>query len=465
MESSIIAIDLGTSTTRIVAAVTDDQKPYGLSIVYTETQKSQGIKRGAVYNKEDVLKVVRNLITGAEKKFPTPRRRTTAAPTPAAPRVVCVNVGGMNFQTSVITEKVNIQNQPVTRRTLQYIENQAENNQTQYSMDDDKVIRLVSLGYAIDNEPFNDDVLTHTGNILEARFLCFKAKQKCISLINSAFPVAPNKPTNYYTSTSAKAVVALSSSLKRDGVVLVDLGAGSTGVAVFSRDALLFEVEIPIGSDTITSDISSALNISSADAEGLKRKVGIIDEEQSRKEYAYDLANGEQINFSGSFYNFVVKARVEEIAVYVASVLTNVRKPNLRDSKLRLVLTGGGSLLANIEEVFADKVDAEVVSIPQPDLGQGVSSIEFAAAVGMASLAARSQMETISEPVLPIEEPVVPEPEPAPAPAPEQPVAPEPTSTPEQKKTQQQPQKGKKLFSKLKDTLTNLFDDETNTKY
>lgn len=67
MENYIVAIDLGTSQSRIVAALCDEKKPYGLNIVYTESQHSQGIKRGAVYSKEDVLKVIRNLVAGLRR--------------------------------------------------------------------------------------------------------------------------------------------------------------------------------------------------------------------------------------------------------------------------------------------------------------------------------------------------------------------------------------------------------------
>ena len=458
METNIMAIDLGTSRTRIVAAVTDDKRPYALSIVHAETQTSQGIKRGAVYNKEDVLKVVRNLVTGAEKKFSSGAKRKASNAAAPAQRIVCVNVGGTCFQTSIINEKINIQGQNVSRRTLQYIENQAENNQTQFSLEESKVFRLVSLGYSIDNEPLNNDVLGRSGNIFEAKFLCFKAKQKDLSLINSAFPAAPNKPSTYYTSTSAKAVVALSPSLKRDGVALIDLGSGTTGVAVFYRDALRLEVEIPIGSATITSDIASALNIPFADAEALKCSLGIIDEAQSHKEYAFDLGNGEQASFNGSFYNFVVKARLEEIAAYVASVLTDVRKAGNRD--IKLVLTGGGSLLKNAESVFADKVEAEVVAIPLPDLD--IDPIEYAAAIGMASLTARKQMEVVTDPVLPIAEP-----EPA---EPQGPAEQEPETNPQPAPPQNHPNNqrgGSKigdLFSRWGKKASSLFDDENNVK-
>lgn len=458
MESYIIAIDLGTSQSRIVAAVCDEKRPYGLNIVYTESQHSQGIKRGAVYNKEDVLKIVRNLIVGAEKKLTVGARRKTVAEAKPS-RLVCVNIGGLNFTDSVVTEKIQLNGQTVTSRTLQFIEDKAKNSQLQYS-DDEKVTRLVSLGYSIDNEPFGDDVINRSGGTLEAKFLCFKAKQKVLSLVSSSFP-ENNKPDIYYTSTSAKAAVVLPSTLKRDGVVLVDLGGGSTGIAAFYKDALRYEVEIPIGSDTITTDIASTFKLSTLDAEFVKHRVGIIDEVKSHNHYSVELPSGENATFDGSFYNSVVKARVEEIATYVAASLMEAQKRGGRISQL--VLTGGGSLLKGIEPIIADITNAEVVSVVPAELGQDINPVDFAAAVGMASMAARMQLATVTEQPLPIEDPKVatePTQDTASATEPNPPA--QEAQKPQETPNQAEATKRTSLFGKWKTRIGDLFDDDKN---
>lgn len=450
MENYIIAIDLGTSQSRIVAALCDEKKPYGLNIVYTESQHSQGIKRGAVYSKEDVLKVVRNLVAGVEKKLTAPAKRKMVGD---AKRYVCVNIGGLNFIDTVMVEKLPLNGQTVTLRTLQTIEKKAEDSQLQYS-EDDKVTRLVSLGYAIDNEPFSDDVLNRSGDTFEAKFLCFRAKQKVLSLISSSFP-ENCKPNKYYTSTSAKAAVVLPSTLKRDGVVLIDLGSGSTGIAAFYKEALRYEVEIPIGSDTITNDIASALKLSFSDAEFVKHRMGIIIKE-AEAENKFKVGS---VTFDGLFYNLVVKSRVEEIATYVATSLMEAQKRSgCRD--FQLVLTGGGSLLKGIEPIIADKTGMKVVSVDPVDLGSDINPVDFAAAVGMASMEARLLLSKVFEPTLPIEP--NPMPEPASVQTSNQPTEPaieekEPQATPKQTESHKV-KKGR--FSGLFDKLNDIFDDD-----
>lgn len=448
-ENYIIAIDLGTYQSRIVAGYPDETRPYGLNIVYAESQRSQGIKRGAVYNKEDANKVVRNLITGAEKKVNVGSKRKTSAATQPQ-RTVCVNIGGYNFLTTIIGEKIDLNDQKVTQGTLKLIEDKARSNQQQYS-EEDSVTRLVSLGYSIDNEPFTDDVIGRSGSMFEARFLCFKSKRKTLELINSAFP--PNsQPKIYYTSTFARAAVELQPTLKRDGVVFVDLGSGSTGVAVFHRDALRYEVEIPIGSDTITNDIASALSITTSNAEFVKQRLGIIDDAMSRRDFEVEMPDDNKITFDGSFYNFVVKARVEELTAYIVTAIGEAVKRGCRKQDLRIVLTGGGAQLKNIGTIIKEKTEMEVVEVQRPEIAPDIDSVSFAAAVGMASMTARALLSEIHTSQLPIDEPQTADNEPE-QPA-EEPVAEEETATTKTKT------KKRHWYDPLRGFAADLFNDD-----
>ncbi len=471
MENYIVAIDLGTSHARLVVGQCDEKKPYGLNVVSTETQRSQGMKRGAVYSKDDVIKVVKNLILGADKKINAGRRRTANAPQPS--RKVCVNISGLNFQTSIVREKVSLQSAPVSLRTLKYIETQAINNQMQYATDD-QVTRVVPLGYSIDNEPDTDDVLGHVGGILEAKFLCFKSKQKDLALLSSVFPTT-HRPEAFYASTSAKAAVVLASQphLMRDGVLLVDLGYGTTGVAAYSRGALRYEVSIPIGSETITTDIEQALDIANEDAEYLKCNVGIIDEAQARKSFEVDVPSGGTVSFEGAFFNMVIKARVEEIAAYVFAAYKEAQKRGCRDVKM--VLTGGGAHLSRVGEVLEAATGIPVVALPPLSVGLSFSLDDYAGALGMASIEARNFLAQLAmqpkQQQLPIEEvadegeAAAPEPEGGRLEADEAGVRTEPEedrAAPVRRNAAQR--RGAGFLAKMGKWFDGAFDDENNSK-
>ena len=69
MENYVISLDLGTSSTSIIAGLIDESAPYSIRILHQETVASQGIKRGEVYNIDAAQKIITNLIIGAEKKI------------------------------------------------------------------------------------------------------------------------------------------------------------------------------------------------------------------------------------------------------------------------------------------------------------------------------------------------------------------------------------------------------------
>ena len=68
MDNYIIALDLGTSQIKAMTAVYDDQTEQ-MSVVHYESNKSQGIKRGTIFNAAEAQKVVNNLLLGADKKI------------------------------------------------------------------------------------------------------------------------------------------------------------------------------------------------------------------------------------------------------------------------------------------------------------------------------------------------------------------------------------------------------------
>lgn len=476
MENYIVAVDLGSSETKVVTGVCDEKKPFGFDYLFSEAQNSKGIRRGAVYNREEASKVLANLMIGVDKRLRAGQKKGTPLS-----KIVGVNINGNQFQTYTARETLRLQGQPVSKRTLQYIEQKAKDSQLQYSNDED-IIRLVPLGYSIDNEPDTDDVIGRSGATFEAKYLCFRVRKKDLEAIGSAFQNAKDKPTCYLTTASAKAGVLLSPAMLRGGAVLVDLGAGVTGVAAFYRDALRHEVSIPFGSDTITSDIKTAFGISQEDAEYLKRNAGIIKDADVKKMYDVELPSGKTIPIDGSFYNFVVKARVEEIAAYVSAAIAEAQRRGCRE--IKVFLTGGGAKLKGLDEVFADKLGLNVYIAPSSVVGlPDIDLCEFAGALGMASQMARlkaSEEENL-QPTLQMGDPSAAESD-----TEEQDEQPAPEEAAAEARNAQKPAaqtdageahrshepsqeketgaKNRSLFGKLKNTFDRMFEDETNIK-
>lgn len=450
----IIAVDLGTSHSRVVAAIPDAKAPYGLNILYSEEMDSLGIKRGAVFNKDEAGKVLTNLLSAVDKK--TARKKTQKS-------IVLVNIGGMTFSSSIVKKTIQLNGQTVSTRTLQLIEKQASADKEAYLLDE-SLLRTTAISYAIDDEPSTDSVINRSGSTLEAKYLCICGRKSAIAAINSAFP-QKSLPSDMYPTASAKAAILLSPAQRRDGVALVDMGAGSTSIAVFYRDSLQFETVIPIGSDTITNDIAVGLEISRADAELIKRNIGIMDEGKSPKPYKVTFPGGSTVEFKGAKLNYIVKARVEEIGAYIYTALQEaIRRGCPKD--IKLALTGGGARLKGLNKVMSDQTELNLTgtSCVSTDNVQIDKMVDFACAIGMASTWARENRETPQEqPSLQFEETPDPQPEPAPVQPEPQPET-KPAPQPEPKADEEGEKASKKKKSALARIWDNLMNDSLNLK-
>lgn len=478
MENSmIIAIDLGTSESRIVAATPAQDMPYGLNILCSEDMESRGIKRGSVCNKDEAGKVLNNLLLAIAKKVPSQKSQR---------KVVLVNFGGMNYRSAVKKQDMPLNGMTVTTDTLVKIEKRAIEDMKGYLDENEKLLRTTAISYSIDDEPSTDDVRNRSGNSLEAKYLCICGKKKAVTAINSALPQKA-QPAAMYPTASSKAAIILSPDQRRNGVALVDIGGGTTSVAVFYRDSLIYEVTVPFGSDNVTNDIAEGLDVSVSDAEHIKRNIGILDENSASKLYRVTLPSGEIAEFSGAKLNFIIRARVEEIVPYIEKAIAEAKKVKSPENGIRLALTGGGAKLKGLNKILTDKTglsltNTSTVSAENVDFGKAA---DYACAIGMASIWARENRDSQKEqPTLPFPDeqgknkPAV---DATPASQnPSQPAAntnaqtpadaaskPEPDPVHDPGQEQHAESKGKvrrSFFSSIGDKISKFMDDDFNTK-
>lgn len=469
----IIAIDLGTSESRIVAATPAQDMPYGLNILCGEDMESRGIKRGSVWNKDEAGKVLNNLLLAIAKKVPSQKSQR---------KVVLVNFGGMNYRSAVKKQDMPLNGMTVTTDTLVKIEKRAIEDMKGYLDENEKLLRTTAISYSIDDEPSTDDVRNRRGNSLEAKYLCICGKKKAVTAINGSLPQKA-QPAAMYPTASSKAAIVLSPDQRRNGVALVDLGGGTTSVAVFYRDSLIYEVTVPFGSDNVTSDIAEGLGVSLSDAEHIKRNMGILDESNASKLYRVTLPSGEIAEFGGAKLNFIIKARVEEIVPYIEKAIAEAKKVKNPENGIRIALTGGGAKLKGLNKILTDKTGLSLtntssVSVENIDFGKAA---DYACAIGMASIWARENRDSPKEqPTLPFpdeqeksKQAVEPEPtiqsqgQPSANPAAQAPAeaSPKPAPAPRQEQNAEGKVKVRRSFlTSIGEKISKFMDDDFNTK-
>jgi len=148
---------------------------------------------------------------------------------------------------------------------------------------------------------------------------------------------------------SARAV--LTPRQKELGVAVVDIGAGTTELAVFEEGELLHLAIIPVGSAHITNDIAIGLKTDVDVAERIKLEFGITLPQGTEKKEMIDLSEslGEPLTFPRKELADIIEARLSEIFDLINKELKNISRAQLLPAGI--VLTGGGAKLPKIKEL------------------------------------------------------------------------------------------------------------------
>ena len=139
---------------------------------------------------------------------------------------------------------------------------------------------------------------------------------------------------------------------KELGVALVDIGAGTTGLAVYAEGDLIHTAVFPIGSDNITNDIAIGVRCDHDVAELIKTEFGTCMGSKGKRMEKVQRPDGETVSFSVSFVTHIIEARVKEILQLVGKELKKLGKQGLLPAGL--VFVGGGAKLPRLID-FAKK--------------------------------------------------------------------------------------------------------------
>jgi cell division protein FtsA len=194
---------------------------------------------------------------------------------------------------------------------------------------------------------------------LEGNFLNILERKAFYKNLNKCFETAGIRVAEMYLAPLALADSVLTEAEKRSGCVLVDLGADTTTVSVYSKNILRHLAVIPLGGNNITKDIAT-LQMEESDAERMKLKYAsaFTDNNDIDNDLKYSIDTERQIE-SRKFIE-IVEGRLEEI---VENVWFQV--PSEYYDKLLggIILTGGGSNMKNIEQAFTNHTHVEKIRV------------------------------------------------------------------------------------------------------
>jgi len=383
-ERYLVGLDIGTSkTTAIVAEPGDGQS---LSIVGMGVAESNGIRRGLVVNLEAAVDSIKKAVVEAEL--------TAGIEIDTVYLALCgPHVKGFNSRGVVA---VSGKSREITREDV----GRAIDAARAVSLPTGRqILHVLPQDYVVDDQDGIRDPVGMTGARLEVNVHVVTggvtATQNIVTCVNKAGVRVRGTVLGQLAASDA----VLTEDEKELGVALLDIGGGTTDLAIFERGSLWHTAVIPVGGDHFTNDIAIGLRMPIPEAEKLKRRSGCALSGMVDDEETIEVASigGRRPRVMGRrILTDVLQPRAEEIFHLVWDEIRHAGYEKSLNSGI--VLTGGGAILEGLPEIAEQIFDLPIRRGSPMRVGGGladhVASPAFATAVGLTQ---RAHAEWIRE--------------------------------------------------------------------
>ena len=338
----LAGIDVGTTKICSVIATIDEGKVRIPGIGWSD---SKGLKKGIVVNLTETIDSVRKSLDQAETEA-----RTVVDS-------AFVSVGGIHIQGLNASGRTDLrdQNSEITEEDIARVIDEAKSLELPEHYE---VIHALTQDFTVDGQGDILDPLGLTGQSLSVNLHLVlnaaAAVQNIVNAVNKAGVVVNGVVMQQLASAEA----VLTDDEKELGVIVVDIGGGTTDVAFYRRSSVWHSAVLPIGGDLITKDIAIGLKIPLQEAEQLKKGMGNVFPESIAAEELLEISEvgtGRRSTISRRLLCQIIQARCEEILDAVGEIVEEVRMR--KDLMTGVVITGGGSqldgLLDRAEQMLA----------------------------------------------------------------------------------------------------------------
>ena len=338
----IVAIEMGSSKmTGIAGRKNLDGSIQVLACVKEDS--SSFIRKGVVYNIDKTAQCLTSIVNKLEKQLKMVITQ------------VYVGVGGQSIRSvrNVIAHDLQRETQVTQEEVIELMDS---NRNMKYP--DQQIIDAAVQEYRVDSQYQLDPVGIQCSRI-EGNFLNILQRKTFYNNLNKCFETAGINVAEMYLAPLALADSVLTETEKRSGCALVDLGADTTTVSVYSKNVLRHLAVIPLGINNIIKDIAS-LQMEESDAEKmmLKYASAYTDNNDIDNNLKYPVDAERQVE-ARKFIE-IVEGRLEEI---IANVWCQVPEEYCDKLLGGIILTGGGSNMREIEKAFRNYIHIEKIRV------------------------------------------------------------------------------------------------------
>jgi cell division protein FtsA len=370
----IAAIDLGT--TKVVTIVGRRASGKKIQIVASSEIESQGIFRGEVLNITQVVEAMQSTLDDVRQKVGT--NITDVYVGIAGQHIRCIDSRWDTHRTDGDNE--------ITTHEIQEMEDKMYEMRVNPG---EKILHVIPQNYNVDDHYGVNNPVGMLGKELSANYRIFIGKMQSAEYSNRCITRVGLNLKKLILEPLASAQAVLSEEEKEVGVAMVDIGGGTTDLAIYYDGIVRHSAVIPFGGNSISEDIRQGCGILPRQANGIKIQYGscysdLVDDTM----LVIQSVNGcEPREVSFKFLAEIIEARMSEI---LDAVMYEIARAGYDAGKLPagIVFTGGGAMIQHLKEFVATKTGMEA-RVVRPtinitsDSPKEVRQCSYATAIGL----------------------------------------------------------------------------------
>ena len=366
----IVGLDIGTS--KIVAIVAQMLPDGRYEIVGLGQHESKGLRKGVVVNIEHTVQSIQKALEEAELMAD------------CKIKTVYTGIAGSHIRSFNSSGMVAIKDKEVNEADVSRV---IETSKAVNIPTDQQILHVLPQEFIIDGQEDIREPIGMSGVRLEVKVHIVTGAVSAVQNIVKCVRRCGLEVADLTLQPLASSNSVLTDDEKELGVVLVDIGGGTTDIAIFTGGAIRHTAVIPIAGDQITNDIAMALRTPTQDAEDIKLSHALAKQvlaNPNDKLEVPGIGDREPRTLSKQALAAVVEPRVEELFSLVHQVVRESGYEELLSSGV--VITGGTSLLPGMLEL-AEDIFLKPVRLGMPSYNGGLADVvrtpRFATAVGL----------------------------------------------------------------------------------
>ena len=257
----IVGLDIGVS--KVSCVIGQVNKFSEIEVIGYGLSNNSGIKRGQILDYERVGQSIKDAVNSAEQISELSVNSSY------------VNIKGMNVRIEKVVMESEVE-RPNDGMTVNDIYNLYTKIQISTRLErDEQIIDILPMAYIVNGRVYKDEPIGAFCKTFQMEVEVVIARGDYIDGIQKALKYADLKIDGLILETLATSNIILLPEEKQAGVLMMDIGGGHTDISVYKNDRLEFYTTLPVGGDHITNDISMTFNISTDEAEKLKRQYNL----------------------------------------------------------------------------------------------------------------------------------------------------------------------------------------------